>query len=198
MILGTDFDNTLVQYDQLFHALARERGLIPGTVAADKTAIRDYLRRAGREADWTELQGIAYGPEIGRAAAYPGAIEALRQLQARGHEVHIISHKSRQPYRGARHDLHQAARSWLERQGLAPPGRPGAASRVCFELTLPGKLGRIRDSQCDWFVEDLPEVLLHPEFPGRTRRILLDPAGRFPQPAGCRRIESWAQLADCL
>jgi hypothetical protein len=112
--------------------------------------------------------------------------------------VHIISHKSRHPYRGASHDLHQAALGWLERQGLAPPGGPGAASLVRFELTLPGKLGRIGESRCDWFVEDLPEVLLHPEFPARTRRILFDPAGRFPEPAGCRRIESWAQLADCL
>ena len=29
MILGVDFDNTIVAYDSLFHRVALERGLIP-------------------------------------------------------------------------------------------------------------------------------------------------------------------------
>ena len=43
-LLGLDFDNTLVLYDNLFHQIALEKGLIDHSVAANKIAIRDYLR----------------------------------------------------------------------------------------------------------------------------------------------------------
>ena len=50
MIVGVDFDNTIVAYDALFHRVASERGLIPATVAATKIAVRDALRASGQEA----------------------------------------------------------------------------------------------------------------------------------------------------
>ena len=49
MLVGLDFDNTIVCYDRLFHRLARERGLIPEHVPATKGAVRDHLRNVGRE-----------------------------------------------------------------------------------------------------------------------------------------------------
>src|SRR4029079_9696971 len=61
MLIGLDFDNTIVRYDRLFHRLARKRGLIPDGIPVSKQAVRDHLRANGREADWTELQGMAYG-----------------------------------------------------------------------------------------------------------------------------------------
>ena len=43
-LLGIDFDNTLVNYDNLFHKVAVEKGLIKYSLPANKIAIRDYLR----------------------------------------------------------------------------------------------------------------------------------------------------------
>ena len=56
MRIGVDFDNTIACYDGVFHAAALERGLIPASVATDKTSVRDYLRALGRDAAFTELQ----------------------------------------------------------------------------------------------------------------------------------------------
>src|SRR5881392_3621645 len=72
MLVGLDFDNTIVCYDRLFHRLATERGLLPHGVAENKGAVRDYLRSIGREDDWTEMQGVGYGPRISDAEPFPG------------------------------------------------------------------------------------------------------------------------------
>jgi hypothetical protein len=57
MLLGLDFDNTLVCYDGAFHQVARERDLVPADLPIVKEQVRDHLRAEGREDDWTELQG---------------------------------------------------------------------------------------------------------------------------------------------
>ena len=75
MLVGLDFDNTIVCYDRLFHRLARERGLIPDTVPQTKCAVRDYLRSIDRENDWTEMQGVGYGPRIADAEPFPSPPE---------------------------------------------------------------------------------------------------------------------------
>ena len=42
-ILGIDFDNTIVRYDNLFYKIALEKGLIDTSIGKSKE-IRDYLR----------------------------------------------------------------------------------------------------------------------------------------------------------
>ena len=49
--IGIDFDNTIVCYDDVFHEVAREQGLIPNDLPANKGAVRDHLRAIGREDD---------------------------------------------------------------------------------------------------------------------------------------------------
>src|SRR5260221_9194382 len=98
MLVGLDFDNTIVCYDRLFHKLARERGLIPESVPANKGAVRDYLRSIDRENDWTEMQGIGYGPRIAEAEPFPGVHDFLNACKTPGVRVAIISHKTKHPY----------------------------------------------------------------------------------------------------
>src|SRR5207253_6595278 len=105
MIIGIDFDNTLVAYDTLFHRVAREQGLIPVNLAVNKTAVRDYLRTTGQENLWTEMQGTVYGARIGEAEIFPEVKEFLQLCRERGIAVRIISHKTQFPYLGQRHDL---------------------------------------------------------------------------------------------
>ena len=71
MVLGIDFDNTIVRYDELFHGVAVERGLIPASLPVRKNDVRDFLRQQDRERDWTELQGYVYGPRMAGARPFP-------------------------------------------------------------------------------------------------------------------------------
>lgn len=196
MILGVDFDNTIACYEGLFHALALERGLIPADLPTDKTAVRDYLRDAGKEDDWTELQGLGYGPEITRARPFDDAVATMTLWRDAGVETHIVSHKTKHPYRGEPHDLHAAARRFLDHHGISPA--VVQADRVHLELTKESKLQRIGVLGCTHFIDDLPEFLGEPGFPANTTRVLFDPADRHADETRFRRVSSWAQIANAL
>ena len=115
MRIGVDFDNTLVSYDDIFHRVALEQGAIPASTPRSKLAVRDFLRREGREEVWTEMQGTVYGARMDEVQAYPGALEFLKWARSSGIDVCIISHKTRHPFIGPRHDLHAAAQRWVDR-----------------------------------------------------------------------------------
>jgi hypothetical protein len=177
-VIGIDFDNTIVCYDDVFARAAVDLGLVPPHAATSKTAIRDHLRAAGQEDRWTELQGTIYGPRMPDARPFPGVIEFFEACRVAGVPVAIISHRTRFPYLGERHDLHAAARDWLVRHGFHDPAGIGVPiDRVFFEETKEAKLARIADVGCTHFIDDLPELLAHPLFPADVRRILFDPRG---------------------
>lgn len=172
MLIGIDFDNTIVCYDQLFHALALEAGLIPADLPATKTAVRNHMIAAGREDEWTELQGRAYGPEIHRAEVFPGVIEFLRQFHHRGAGITIISHKTPHAVRGPKYDLHASALEFLHRYGFFDGPTGLTEARVFFEPTKRDKLARIGREGCTDFIDDLADVLDDAEFPPNVRKWL--------------------------
>ncbi len=190
-LLGVDFDNTLVRYDRLFAQAAVEQGLLTGQPASTKEEVRDRLRQAGRENDWTWLQGWAYGPGMAEAEPFPGALEFLRACGRSGVRVEIISHRTRLPYAGDPHDLHAAARAWLETHAVTGEGGLGS-DRVHFETTREAKFARIASSGCSHFIDDLPEFLSDPDFPPGVEPIVFDPHRSSAAAAtGFRRVGSW-------
>jgi hypothetical protein len=199
MQVGLDFDNTIVCYDRLFHRLARERELIPETVPATKSAVRDHLRAIGREDDWTELQGIGYGPRITDAEPFPGVQDFLKLCKSRDIRVAIISHKTKHPYRGEKYDLHEAAHSFLTRHGFYRTSDTGLSPlSVWLELTKQNKLDRIGSLGCDLFVDDLPEFLGEESFPTRPRKVLFDPENACSDRGDYTRVRSWAEIGTLV
>ena len=190
MRIGIDFDNTLACYDELFWELACEGGLVDASIPHRKDAVRDHLRRANLESTWTALQGQAYGPRILEADPFPGSVSAVADFRRRGWQVFIVSHKTRTPIAGPEYNLHAAARNWLLSQGILGQGifgqgmlGPAATSlgdeQLFFELTKADKLERIRELKCDWFIDDLPEILTDSQFAPKVGRILFDPHDQF-------------------
>jgi hypothetical protein len=199
MLVGLDFDNTIVCYDRLFHRLARERGLLPDHVPATKQAVRDHLRGIGREDDWTEMQGIGYGPRIADAEPFPGVKEFLAAVLKAGVRVVVVSHKTRHPYLGEKHDLHAAAHTFLGTHGFYETTDTGLSPDAVFlELTKQAKLDRIGALGCDAFVDDLPEFLAEPSFPPKPRKVLFDPADAHPDSADYTRARSWAEASSVV
>jgi hypothetical protein len=194
MRIGIDFDNTIVCYDGVFHAAALERGLIPADLGRDKNSVRDYLNGAGRADDFTELQGYVYGTRMELAAPYSGFAEFVGAARQAGHELFIVSHKTRHPIRGPKHDLHAAARGFLTSRGLV--GKAGSIDpdRVFFELRKEAKAARVAALRCDVFIDDLPEIFALPDFPKATRPVLFDPANQFGD-ARLDRCTSWAEIS---
>ncbi len=193
MQLGIDLDNTLICYDDLFRRLAWEAGALNESIPPRKDAVRDALRQAGQEPLWTALQGLAYGPRLCDATPFPGIAAAFAAFHARGWRVAIVSHKTRTPYAGPAYDLHQAARDWLAAQPWIE-----LVHEVFLEETKSAKLQRIASLGCDWFIDDLPELLTAPEFPAEVRRVLFDPHRQSTELPGILRLTDWHTAAALL
>ena len=203
MRIGIDFDNTIACYDGVFHAAALERGLIPADLGRDKNSVRDHLNGRGRKDDFTELQGYVYGARMDLVSPYPGFAEFVAAAREAGHELFIVSHKTRHPILGPKHDMHAAARGFLTGRRLmgAGPAEINPAN-VFFELTKDEKVARARKLACEVFIDDLPEILAMRGFPEGMRKVLFDPEGQFAGTAGegarFDRRASWASIAADL
>jgi hypothetical protein len=198
--IGIDLDNTLACYDRVFVALARERGLLaPGGTPPSRIELRQRLRREGREDLWTEMQGVAYGPRMAEVEPFAGVVDFVARCADLGAQVFIISHRTRYPYRGEPHDLHAAARAWLERQGFIGHNDSAiAAADVFLELDRRRKLQRIATLRCTSFVDDLPEIFEDEDFPRSARPILFDPDGGWKGRVAIARATSWNEIAALI
>lgn len=202
--IGLDFDNTIVCYDEAIALLAERLFELPPHVLRTKRGIRDHLRACGREPEWTQFQGALYGPGMEGAKPFAEAIETMQKLVSQGHQLMIVSHRTRVPYAGPPYDLHAAARIWvsqhLQAAGLFLPKGEDATSKstVSFLETRKAKVAKISELGCRVFVDDLPEVLEESCFPKTTVGILFAPSGERNRNASHHTISAWHQLPDLL
>jgi|TARA_B100001245_G_C22674765_1_gene330061 FMN phosphatase YigB (HAD superfamily) len=197
MILGLDFDNTIIQYDELFHKIAFEKGLVPKELPKQKNAVRDYLRLKGVEDEWTIIQGEVYGDRIKEAQPFPGMLEILKELKLKEVALRIISHKTLYPYLGHKRDLHKAAQSWLSFNRIINSKESSIRqNQVFFETTKQKKIERIIEAGCTHYLDDLPEILKM--IPTGIQKILFSPnevQGRYKD---WKVIKSWKELPSVI
>ena len=198
MHLALDFDNTIVCYEYLFHKIALEEGLISDDVGTSKVQVRDYLRSIGKEDVWTQMQGIVYGKRMLESDPYPNFLTSLDHLASENWDVSIVSHKTQYPYLGEKYDLHAISRLWVEQKILSQSTASLTQSKIHFEITKEAKIQRIRDIECDYFIDDLPEILLHDDFPESVKKILFDPGEHHPQSSKYTVMRDWRELNNLL
>jgi hypothetical protein len=201
MRIGIDFDNTIACYDGVFHAAALEKRLIPADLGRDKNSVRDHLNGSGRKDDFTELQGYVYGSRMELVSPYAGFAAFVPAARRAGHELFIVSHKTKHPILGPKHDMHAAARGFLEARGFMGAGETKIPpANVFFELTKEEKVARAASLGCEVFIDDLPEILAMSGFPDGMRRVLFDPENQFAgrEAVGIERLTSWAGIAADL
>lgn len=179
MKIGVDFDNTIVCYDNIFHTIAVEKGIIPSSVEPIKEEVRNYLRKIGKEELWTELQGFVYGPAIIRAPAFEGVKEFFVHCRKNNIKAVIISHKTKEPFLGPKYDLHKYALDWFDKNGFFDAEIGLAKEDVFLELTKEAKAERIEKEGCTHFIDDLPELFSEKFFPEKVSKILFDPNKKY-------------------
>ena len=196
--LGLDFDNTIVNYDKIFHKVAVEKSLIPSDVAVSKNAIKDFLLKSNKEDIWTEMQGYVYGLRMLEAEPFLNIINALKDVKRKGFTISIVSHKTQYPYIGKRYNLHKPASEWIEKN-LGKSGENLICSQnVFFEKTKKEKIQRIKEIKCDVYIDDLTEILLSPDFPKNTKRVLFDPNEYHLPSTEFITLKDWEKLSDVL
>jgi hypothetical protein len=192
MVIGLDFDNTIVDYGAIFREIAVESGFVPAGFRGSKRQLRDLLRaQPSGEERWQRVQAQAYGPRLADAEAFAGAQPFVARCRELGIPLFVVSHKS--TYAAAEPggtDLRSAASAWLERHF----GR-NAFDAVFFEDTRAEKIARITALGCTHAIDDLPEVFADPTFPSNVARWLFDPDGRM-EGGGFEAFASWAALLE--
>ncbi|OUR60357.1 hypothetical protein A9Q74_14180 [Colwellia sp. 39_35_sub15_T18] len=204
MRIGIDFDNTMVDYTGVFYQVALELGWIPKETLPTKFAVKQSFLDANNERKWTELQGIVYGREIHQAIPFAGIHQTITTWLNKGHELFIISHKTKYPIIGDKVNFHIAAMTWLEQYQLVSSlGSLStiAKENVFFNETKEEKIAKIAALSCDIFIDDLPSILMHKSFPKQSKKVLFDPKNeqkleqQYSELAK-NKISHWSTLAE--
>jgi hypothetical protein len=197
MIVGFDFDNTIINYTNSFIKLSRKKNLVPEDKNKDKISIRNYLREKNIEDQWTILQGEVYGKNIMDAEIFKDVLEAFEYLLKNNIKIKIISHKTKYPYIGEKIDLRLSAFRWIEERILNKiQNRNFSKSDIFFENTIAEKINKIKELSCDIYVDDLPEIL--DQLPKKIQKILFSPIHNIQENYNFKVMKSWSEFYDII
>lgn len=197
-IIGVDFDNTLVSYDDIMYSVALEEGLIYSAIRKSKKDIRNRIRQLpDGEMEWQRLQAIVYGPRMGEARLIDGVqtfFELCKQHKVR---VYIVSHKTEYASLDETGiNLRVAAITWMRRNGFFEADGLGLSQNdVYFESTRREKIERIRHLGCTHFIDDLEETFLEELFPMNAEKILYAPHMQHSSLPGARVFTTWKEIS---
>ena len=201
IVIGVDFDNTIVRYDALLQQVAAERGLIEPAGAAGKREIRDRIRRLPEgEIAWQAVQGIVYGPRAAEASLADGIEQFFARAKAADAAVYIISHKTEYAtVDRTRTNLREAALTWMRQHRFFEEDGLGLSpSQVFFESTRQEKIERIRRLGCTHFIDDLEETFLEAAFPSGVAKILYAPDRYQCAAPGVAVVGDWVEAARMI
>ncbi len=180
--IGLDLDNTVIDYTPAYRVIAARIGLPREFV--DRESIRPLLRRSEvDDMEWQRFQALLYTDGLAFAQPAAGLSDFLNLCATLNVRVFIVSHKTATtPVQFGARDLRGPAQAWLMNQGIVP----GHVIKddIYFCSTRVEKIQTIASLGCEAFVDDLIEVLEHPDLPIDIRRFhyQLD-AGMFADPA---------------
>ena len=174
MIIGFDFDNTIINYKNSFKYIALKKKLIPNNINQDKNSIKDYLKSKNKDEEWTVLQGEVYGEHILRAKIYEGVKDTFNWLLNNNIKIYIISHKTKFPYLGKKINLRSSAIKWINKNLLVEDIKKKISKNdIFFEDSIEKKINKIKELKCNIYVDDLPEILNL--LPNNIIKILFSP-----------------------
>jgi len=197
MIIGIDFDNTIIKYDNVFGRVAFATEIISDSTLKSKSEVKNSLISSGRQDEWTKLQGIVYGSHIMTAEPYENFVDVFKSLITAGHELKIISHKTKYPFIGKRINLRSAAMMWLKEKEIVGTGHNKLSEMdVFFCSTITAKVAMQKKQRCDVFIDDLAKVLklINPQ----VNRVLFDPKSEIDACEQFNILRDWGDIEALL
>ena len=184
MHIGMDFDNTIVNYDEVFYKYALVEKLIPVNMTVSKNQIRDYIRKLPEGNDvWTRLQGLVYGERMNETVFEKGADKFIRKCRRENIKLSIISHKTEFDASGRGINLREPAMKWMrDNKFFADKGLGFREGDVFFESTREAKIARITKRGCTHFIDDLLDVFKEETFPSGVVKMYYNPKGNASRP----------------
>jgi hypothetical protein len=189
-IIGIDLDNTIINYNEAFKYAAKKLDILSKDFFAKNISLSDdlstkdlikkhVLSQIGGKYNWESLQGQVYGNFIRHAKIFPGVANFLFHCNCRGIKVFVVSHKTKFGHHDEyKTSLRESAVNFLEHNNLLTSAYGLSKSSIFFLETRENKVRKIAELGCDYFIDDLTEVFLEPEFPKNTKQILFNIQGK--------------------
>jgi hypothetical protein len=169
LVLGVDFDNTIISYDKVFYSIALKEKLVKKKVKKKKTIIKQEIIKHSNEDEWTRIQGLAYGKYILKAKQYPNALIILKNLSLK-YKLYLISHKTKKPFIGKNYNLRKKAIMWLIKNNFTNSSKsPFNSKDIFFENTVKKKIERIKKLKCNIYIDDLKVILI--KLPNKIKKV---------------------------
>ena len=197
MLIGIDFDNTIVDYNEVFVTLANERMLLNQYLGGGRQEVRDQLLARDLEFEWRDLQAAAYGNRMNEATIMSGFLDFIVRARSESVELKIVSHKTLfSNLTGKGTNFRHAALQWMTKfnffQDLGFKD-----TDIYFEDTRDAKIDRITALECSHFIDDLEEVLCHPSWPSVTARLLFANESQL-RVSGLPTFPNWNAITNTL
>tara|TARA_B100001063_G_scaffold227750_1_gene238525 strand:- start:21 stop:632 length:612 start_codon:yes stop_codon:yes gene_type:complete len=194
--IGIDFDNTIVNYEDSFHEEAVKRKIFTKNQRKknSKEILKNKLISKNKEEEWTTIQGIVYGKKMLRAKPYKNSINFINKFcDKKNFELFIVSHKTLYPIIGEKINLHKISKNWIKKKKIFKNKKIGWIKKHVFFLkTKEEKIKKIVQLKCDYFIDDLEEILK--KLPKKIKKIHFDPYKKSKKPS----LKSWGSLIEVM
>jgi hypothetical protein len=185
MIIGIDLDNTIIDYTNIFYKIGKEKK-ININKKSSKKELKAYVERTSKR-EWTKIQGDVYGNRILEAKLFKNFKKFLKFAIKYNIQLVIISHRTKRPLVGKKTNLHKAAYNFLTEK--LDKNIFTNNKNLFFEENLKNKIQKIKEYDCDYFIDDLKKVLLDKKFPNTTERILFNTSSKL-----IKNFNNWDQI----
>lgn len=191
--IGIDFDNTIVNYEDAFYREALKRKIFNFNTTKKniKNRLKGKLINNNKECEWTKIQGLIYGKNLNKAKPYKGSVEFLNKYSLKkDFELFIISHKTKYPIIGEKINLHEVSKKWiLKKKIFKNKKKSWINSHVFFLSTRDKKIKKIINLKCDYFIDDLVEILRR--LPKKIKTLHFSPNKKNTK----FNVSSWGELS---
>jgi len=197
LVIGIDFDNTIINYDDVIYDAALRYGLISVDTPKNKKLIRDRIRSlASGEEHWMRLQADVYGLRIGEARLSEGVSDFFYLCKVKNVKTYIVSHKTQYAkYDEDGIDLRVASLEWMEANNFFDAqGLNLSSENVYFESTRQEKIQTIEKLGCTHFIDDLEEVFRESSFPEGMVKMLYSPTPSITVSLGWKVFTNWQEI----
>ena len=183
MRIGIDLDNTIIDYTKAFNNYISLNKIINNSVLnihnkiLDKSILKsNIIKKKNGDLIWQKIQGQIYGKNINMANIYLGFKRFLFFSKLRNIELFIVSHKTKfGHFDKSKTPLRTSALNFLSKNGLFNYSKYGLKkNNIFFADNRDEKINIINSLNLDFFIDDLPEVLLHKKFNKQTKKILIN------------------------
>ena len=197
MNIGLDLDNTIINYSDSYLYYANKLFKTAKEIEGNKQSIKKSIIENYNEHSWQKLQGVVYGIGMKHAKLFPEIYRFLWRAKNNNNNIYVISHKTLYGhFDNSKTNLRKKAIKFLKKHKLFGDLNIKLIDQIYFCDTQNMKIDTINTLKLDVFIDDLPEILNHPKFPIKTRKILFDPLKKTKLPI--ETVESYNQLSEKL